>query len=66
MPTYRYKCEKCGNVKEYFTLSASRHTPPTVCHEKIGNNGEIWVDPIYCHGDMRRLYEDFQFHISGR
>ena len=65
MPTYRYRCQDCGEIEEIFVQRHSLLVPPKVCGKilEYTSDGEF---EIICGGEMKKLFDTFQFHISGR
>lgn len=63
MPIYRYKCER-GHITEFF--DTIKHEPPNVCFHIVERTVEGEALEERCVGKMKRLYDTFHFHISGR
>ncbi|MGW8177746.1 MAG: hypothetical protein ACWGQW_02960 [bacterium] len=82
MPIYRYKCTKCKRIREVTAPLSEGAPPDYVCRMKYVHTYippvpvELGVDPAEpdepefyeteCGGTMKRIYDTFQFHISGR
>jgi len=62
MATYRYRCTECGNEIEIMQ-GIKEEKPDT----KVVEHTQVYGEYIReCPGVYKRMYDTFQFHISGR
>jgi len=62
MPIYRYRCNECDRELEFIQrLSDEKQETKTFDHEQ-----EFGGHVRQCPGTFKRMYDTFQFHISGR
>lgn len=62
MPVYRYRCSECDDEIEIMqSLKEDKPEQKIIEHEQV--YGEYTRE---CPGVYRRVYDTFQFHISGR
>lgn len=62
MPIYRYRCTECEQEIEVIqSLSEDKPDTKVIEHDQVygGHTRE-------CPGVYKRIYDTFQFHISGR
>lgn len=62
MPIYRYRCNECNKEVEFMQeLSEDKPETKTYEHEQIYGGFAR-----QCPGVLKRVYDKFHFHISGR
>lgn len=62
MPIYRYRCTECGHEIEVIQ-ELSEEKPDT---KEIEHEQRYDMYTRQCPGVYKRMYDTFQFHISGR
>ena len=81
MPIYRYRCTKCGREEEHLATLKEGAPKSDYCDAPIArpvfSTRDSWIedapnpapletDTMPCQGIMKRVYDKFHFHISGR
>jgi hypothetical protein len=81
MPIYRFKCDQCRRTEEIHREMSEETPVDHLCQALIPQmyvHDVEWVDDndilqmtttpeaVHCKGTLKRKYDGFHFHISGR